>query len=155
MYYIYHNGQQVGPLTIEQLKTYNLLLQSRIWREGQPEWGKVRDFPELVSALSLQQPDRKPRLNGWIWAMAIIMPFVVLSVYSELASDSDFDNIATIFIAVLLTFTFTYYVSVLMLMKEKYKTAKVLAIIGCSIFVPIGLLGIVGMNKAIEKATID
>ena len=153
MYYIYDNGQQIGPLTIEQLKKHNLSPQSRIWHEGLTEWGKVQDFPEIASALSLQLPDRKPHLNGWIWAMAIIMPIIPLQIYSELASDSD--SFGTIFTAIILVFMFIYYVSILMLMKEKYKIAKVLAIIGCCIFVPIGLIGIIGVTKAIDKATTD
>ena len=151
MYYIYDNGQQIGPLTVEQLKNYNLSLQSRIWQEGQPNWGKVQDFPEIVSALSLRLSDQKPELNWWIWVMAVIMPIITFQFYVELASD--YDNVGIIFSAILLVFTFTYYISIVLLMRRKYKIAKILAIVGCSLFVPIGMLGMVGVNKAIDKAT--
>ena len=46
-YYIIENGQQVGPLSLVQLKLRNITPDTPVWHEGMPQWGYVKDLPEL------------------------------------------------------------------------------------------------------------
>lgn len=48
MWYIIYNGQQVGPLSAEQLPNYNLTPRSMVWREGMPNWVAAGSVPELA-----------------------------------------------------------------------------------------------------------
>lgn len=51
-WYIVYNGQQVGPMTKEQLLSYGLNSQSKVWREGMTEWADVFTIPELMELCS-------------------------------------------------------------------------------------------------------
>ncbi len=55
-YYIHENGQQIGPLTIEQLKTRGFTSETPIWCEGMDKWGKAKDIPELTAILNSTTP---------------------------------------------------------------------------------------------------
>ena len=48
-YYIIENGQQVGPLSIDQLSSHNITGETPVWHEGMGQWGKAKDIPELNS----------------------------------------------------------------------------------------------------------
>ncbi len=50
-WFILYNGQQVGPMTKEQLLHYGLNPNSQVWREGMPAWVAVYTLPELMSML--------------------------------------------------------------------------------------------------------
>lgn len=59
-WFILYNGQQVGPMTKEQLLHYGLNPNSQVWREGMPAWVAVYTLPELMSMLP--QKYSPPRL---------------------------------------------------------------------------------------------
>lgn len=50
-WFILYNGQQVGPMTKEQLLHYGLNPNSQVWREGMLAWVAVYTLPELMSML--------------------------------------------------------------------------------------------------------
>lgn len=59
-YFIIENGQQVGPLTIDQLRSKGVTGETNVWREGMAQWGKVKDLPELASILQATPPPTNP-----------------------------------------------------------------------------------------------
>ena len=52
-YFIIENGQQVGPLTIDQLRSKGITGGTNVWHEGMAQWGKAKDIPEIASILQL------------------------------------------------------------------------------------------------------
>lgn len=50
-YYITYNGQQVGPMTREQLLSYGLNPNSQVWAEGMPQWVPAYTVPELMEIM--------------------------------------------------------------------------------------------------------
>lgn len=50
-YYIFENGQQLGPFTIEQLKSRGITSETSVWCEGMPQWTTAKNVPELASLL--------------------------------------------------------------------------------------------------------
>lgn len=46
-YYIDGQGKQVGPLSLESLKSLGLAPGTPVWREGMAEWSKAELLPEL------------------------------------------------------------------------------------------------------------
>ena len=50
-YFIYLNQQQIGPLSIEELGRYNIVPQTRVWRDDQENWKEAKDFKELIQFL--------------------------------------------------------------------------------------------------------
>ncbi len=50
-YYIIYNGQQVGPMTCEQLLSYGLNPNSQVWAEGMPQWVPAYTVPELMEIM--------------------------------------------------------------------------------------------------------
>ncbi len=59
-WFILYNGQQVGPMTKEQLLHYGLNPNSQVWREGMPAWVAVYTLPELMSMLPQNTPHPGP-----------------------------------------------------------------------------------------------
>lgn len=57
-YYIMYNGQQVGPMSMEQLVCYGLNPNSQIWREGVPDWAPAYTQPELMELISKSRPQQ-------------------------------------------------------------------------------------------------
>ncbi|HLO85049.1 MAG TPA: SPFH domain-containing protein [Nostocaceae cyanobacterium] len=55
-WYISQNGQQVGPLTVEQLLQQGLNAQTFIWRTGMQNWLPASQVPELASFLAAVPP---------------------------------------------------------------------------------------------------
>ena len=51
-WFIVYNGQQVGPMEKEQMLSYGLNPNSRVWREGMPEWVFAYNVPELMEMIS-------------------------------------------------------------------------------------------------------
>lgn len=54
-WYIIFNGQQVGPMSKEQLMSYDLNAQSKVWREGMPQWVDAFTVPELMQFINRSQ----------------------------------------------------------------------------------------------------
>ena len=50
-WYIIFNGQQVGPVSREELSRYNLTPASMVWTEGMPDWLPAAQVPELSDIL--------------------------------------------------------------------------------------------------------
>lgn len=63
-YYIIYNGQQVGPMTREQLLAYGLNPNSQVWRKGTADWAPAYTIPELMEVISKNanaaQPPQTP-----------------------------------------------------------------------------------------------
>ncbi|MBP3299359.1 MAG: DUF4339 domain-containing protein [Muribaculaceae bacterium] len=51
-WYIMFNNQQVGPMSVEQLKAYNLNANTQVWTEGMAQWAPVYSIPELMAYLN-------------------------------------------------------------------------------------------------------
>ncbi len=61
-YYIVYNGQQVGPMSKEQLKLYGLEPNSQIWSKGMANWAPAYTVPELMEVINgPQQPQPQPQ----------------------------------------------------------------------------------------------
>lgn len=58
-WYIVYNGQQVGPMTKEQLLSYGLNSQSKVWREGMSDWADVYTIPELMEFIARSTPNAR------------------------------------------------------------------------------------------------
>lgn len=54
-FFIVENGKQSGPFSLEDLKLKNIEYDTLVWFEGQENWGKVKDIPE-VSLLIKKMP---------------------------------------------------------------------------------------------------
>lgn len=50
-YYIVYNGQQVGPMSREQLLAYGLKPESQVWADGMPQWVPAYTVPELMEIM--------------------------------------------------------------------------------------------------------
>jgi hypothetical protein len=55
-YIIDKNNQQIGPLTIEELKVYNILKSTKIWKQGMPDWVDAETVKELNVFFSSPPP---------------------------------------------------------------------------------------------------
>lgn len=47
-YYIMHYGQQTGPMDAAELRNYGVTPETKVWREGLPEWVPASSLPELA-----------------------------------------------------------------------------------------------------------
>lgn len=50
-YYIIYNGQQIGPMSREQLLSYGLNPNSSVWTEGMPQWVPAYTVPDLMEIM--------------------------------------------------------------------------------------------------------
>ena len=55
-YYIILNGQQLGPYTIDQLRTIGITASTPIWAQGSPNWRVASEIPELQGYLPPNVP---------------------------------------------------------------------------------------------------
>lgn len=51
-WYLLYNGQQIGPMSVDQLRSYNPTPNSQVWCEGMPQWVPIYTLPELMSLLN-------------------------------------------------------------------------------------------------------
>lgn len=64
-WYLMYNGQQVGPMSKEQLKAYGLTPDSMVWKEGMPQWAQAFTIPELMQLINApQQPYHGPGVQS-------------------------------------------------------------------------------------------
>lgn len=56
LYFIIRNGQQMGPFTIEQLRTMGLTASTPIWLQGTPNWRCASEIAELQGYLLPEMP---------------------------------------------------------------------------------------------------
>lgn len=154
MYYIFNGQEKVGPLSLEELKGKGLVLKTEIWREGLSHWVQVRDLPEVVSELQLKTKGDSPSMNAWMIINIGFHLFAIFCIHfsldEEYGSSSTF---YTVMMSVLGGAVLLNVVSILMLFQRKYRLANILSIICGIVFAPIGLLGVIGMHRAIEKVS--
>lgn len=50
-WYIVYNGQEVGPMSKEQLLSYDINPNSMVWSEGMPQWVPAYTIPELMDLI--------------------------------------------------------------------------------------------------------
>ena len=64
-YYYFTNGEQRGPLSIDQLKMAGIKPDTLVWTEGMDDWELAEDVGELKSILSKPPPIRRniPRVR--------------------------------------------------------------------------------------------
>lgn len=55
-YYIYVDGKQEGPFTLEQLTKFSISSKTLIWFEGQPDWKSINEIEELKVLLKPVPP---------------------------------------------------------------------------------------------------
>ena len=55
-YYLHDGNQELGPLSLEQLKGHRLNSYSKIWHEGLVDWTNAGDIRELAAYLSRRTP---------------------------------------------------------------------------------------------------
>lgn len=55
-YYYSQNGQQLGPVSLEELLTENIEHDTLVWKEGLADWVKASEMPELASKLATVPP---------------------------------------------------------------------------------------------------
>lgn len=51
-YYIRYNGQSVGPMPKQQLKSYGLRADSMVWCQGMPSWVPAYTVPDLKDVIA-------------------------------------------------------------------------------------------------------
>ncbi|MCM1292453.1 MAG: GYF domain-containing protein [Bacteroides sp.] len=51
-WYLIYEGQQVGPLSVDQLLAYRPTPNTLVWKDGLPEWKPLYNFPELMSRVN-------------------------------------------------------------------------------------------------------
>lgn len=54
-WYIMYNGQQIGPMSANELMAYNPTPQTQVWHEGMASWQPLYAFPELMTMLNQQR----------------------------------------------------------------------------------------------------
>ena len=67
-WYIAHNGQSVGPFTLEQLHQQGLTPQTLVWSSGMSNWMSVSQVPELAGVaqpLTPPPPPPIPQIAEW------------------------------------------------------------------------------------------
>ena len=55
-YWINQNGEQSGPLTIDQLRAMNVSTKAYVWHSGLDDWVKIAEVPELAQMFSGTEP---------------------------------------------------------------------------------------------------
>ncbi len=55
-YYLHDGNQELGPFSLEQLKTHHLNSYSKIWHEGLADWTNAGDIRELAATFSKRTP---------------------------------------------------------------------------------------------------
>ena len=61
-YFYSENNQQVGPVTMEELKTKNITRETMVWKEGMENWQKaceVNELSDLFAAVPPPLPKQK------------------------------------------------------------------------------------------------
>lgn len=51
-YYLSHDNQRIGPLTLEQLLANHITGETLIWKAGLPQWTNAMSVPEVAAHLN-------------------------------------------------------------------------------------------------------
>ena len=67
LYYISRNGQNIGPLPVDQLMINGLTPQTQVWTEGMSQWMPASQVPELAVLFTnyAQQAYQQPYQQGY------------------------------------------------------------------------------------------
>ncbi|MDE6301444.1 MAG: GYF domain-containing protein [Muribaculaceae bacterium] len=57
-WYILYNGQQIGPMEMDNLLAYGLNPNSQVWADGMSGWVAAYTVPELMSLIHRATPPR-------------------------------------------------------------------------------------------------
>lgn len=84
MYIINYNGQNIGPMTAEQVVTYDVTPETNVSKDNAP-WQPLSSFPELLNLLNAKDNARpnwdlvqKKTICG---VLAIILPWIGLQYF--------------------------------------------------------------------------
>lgn len=55
-WYIVYNGREVGPMSKEQLLSYDINPNSMVWCKGMPQWVPAYTIPELMDLIKKSVP---------------------------------------------------------------------------------------------------
>lgn len=99
-YYIFVNGQQIGPMTIDQLRFYNVNSDTQVRNETCADWKSLMYYPELMQVYGpnakaqtscpprIEQPQPyytpspvypKKNDNSWvIWLIAVLVGLPII-----------------------------------------------------------------------------
>lgn len=58
-WYLVFNGQNIGPMTKEELIAYNPTSDSLVWKEGMANWEALSTIPELMELLEAAQSSKE------------------------------------------------------------------------------------------------
>jgi|YNPMSStandDraft_2_1061718.scaffolds.fasta_scaffold00306_23 hypothetical protein len=73
LFYIYENGQQMGPFTIEDLKSKNIHRETLVWTEGLPNWTKAENI-EVLKGILKATPPPPPNLGTHVFSTNVPPP---------------------------------------------------------------------------------
>ena len=95
------NGCQRGPLTIEQLKSFCITAQTKVWRQGMTDWACASEVPELSELLETVPPpfhakstvERPPMPKSWLVESILVtvlccLPFGIAGIVYSTQVDS-------------------------------------------------------------------
>lgn len=54
-WYLIYNGQQIGPMTKENILAYNPTKDTMVWKDGMENWQPIYTIPDLMSLLAMGQ----------------------------------------------------------------------------------------------------
>lgn len=60
-YFILEDGQQVGPLSVDELTSKHVNGSDLVWTQGMPDWQPAETVSELASAVAIQPPPAPPK----------------------------------------------------------------------------------------------
>jgi len=150
LYYLYQNDEKIGPVSLEQLKQYNLNATNQVWWEGLTEWKYVKDVPEIASMFSIDKPNNKIILDKWLIINIFIQIFAIF-----LPLSSIYEHYGETLIAIMISWRVVSLImniiAIVCVYKRQYIAARVLAIIACIPTLPIGVVGVIGINKTIRQ----
>ena len=73
-WYLIYNGQQIGPMTKENLLAYNPTSDSKVWREGMADWQPIYTIPELMELINRMPPT--PAIDPYQGGMPPGVPYM-------------------------------------------------------------------------------
>lgn len=66
-YYYYQNGQQIGPVDLDTLRSIGITADTLVWTAGMPQWQPASTLPELADLFAAGygqcQPPYNPGVN--------------------------------------------------------------------------------------------
>lgn len=62
-YFINGNGEQMGPIAVEQFNNYGINKDTNVWCDGMSQWCKAGDIPELKGYFGQTPPPMPPKFT--------------------------------------------------------------------------------------------